>query len=70
MTGWRKSSRCASGECVEAGNGPGIIAVRDSADRDGPVLSFSREAWHELTWRLKGTRRRTIPDDPGSRLAG
>lgn len=40
---WRKSTRSAGngGECVEvADNLPGIVAVRDSKDLEGPALTF------------------------------
>ncbi|WP_327006856.1 DUF397 domain-containing protein [Dactylosporangium sp. NBC_01737] len=40
---WRKSTRSGSngGNCVEvAGNLPGVVAVRDSKDPDGPALTF------------------------------
>jgi hypothetical protein len=39
---WRKSSRSGStGNCVEvAANLQGVIAVRDSKDPDGPLLTF------------------------------
>lgn len=43
---WRKSRYSGSngGNCVEvAGNLPGIVAVRDSKDPDGPVLIFTSE---------------------------
>ncbi|MEV0352958.1 DUF397 domain-containing protein [Nonomuraea sp. NPDC050680] len=45
---WRKSSRSGSngGQCVEvASNIPGIVAVRDSKDRGGPVLTFTPDEW-------------------------
>lgn len=44
---WRKSSYSgANGDCVEvAGNLPGVVAVRDSKDRGGPALVFSRAEW-------------------------
>lgn len=44
---WRKSSYSANGvNCVEvATNLCGIVAVRDSKDRDGPVLTFDRTEW-------------------------
>jgi hypothetical protein len=45
---WRKSSYSSSngGNCVEvARNLPGIVAVRDSKDPDGPALGFAPEAW-------------------------
>jgi hypothetical protein len=45
---WRKSTRSGDngGDCVEvAGNLPDVIAVRDSKDRNGPVLTFSSGEW-------------------------
>ncbi|MGI5151035.1 DUF397 domain-containing protein [Plantactinospora sp. CA-294935] len=45
---WRKSSRSGTsgGNCVEvADNLPGVVAVRDSKDPAGPVLSFGPAAW-------------------------
>jgi hypothetical protein len=35
-----------AGDCVEvAGNLPGVVAVRDSKDPAGPVLTFTPAAW-------------------------
>jgi len=45
---WRKSTYSGSngGGCVEiARNLPGIVAVRDSKDREGPVLTFTPAEW-------------------------
>ncbi|MFK3985067.1 DUF397 domain-containing protein [Micromonospora sp. NPDC050397] len=43
---WRKSSRSGSDtDCVEIAELPHTIAVRDSKDPVGPVLSFRRSAW-------------------------
>jgi Domain of unknown function (DUF397) len=45
---WHKSSHSRGGHgCVEAAvNLPGIVAVRDSKDRDGgPILIFTRDEW-------------------------
>ena len=53
VTNWRTSNFCNGGECVEAGNGPGAVAVRDSADRDGPVLTFTPDAWRAFVTALK-----------------
>jgi Domain of unknown function (DUF397) len=48
---WFKSSYSngQGGACVEvASNLPGIVAVRDSKDRTGPDLAFTRQAWSEF----------------------
>jgi hypothetical protein len=45
---WHKSTRSGDngGECVEvADNLAGVVAVRDSKDPAGPVLTFSPAAW-------------------------
>ncbi len=45
---WRKSVRSSpeGQNCVEvAGNLPGIVAVRDSKDPDGPKLIFTPAGW-------------------------
>jgi hypothetical protein len=53
---WRKSSYSGSngGNCVEvADNLPGVIAVRDSKDPAGPVLSFTPDDWRAFTAEIK-----------------
>ncbi|GAA2600800.1 DUF397 domain-containing protein [Actinomadura fulvescens] len=47
---WRKSSRSTSqgGECVELAEVPSIIAVRDSTDPQGPVLTFGHDAFRRF----------------------
>lgn len=47
---WRKSSLSDGGNgCVEvATNLPGLVAVRDSKDPSGPVLTFSPTAWSDF----------------------
>ncbi|MGA5757774.1 DUF397 domain-containing protein [Nonomuraea bangladeshensis] len=45
---WRKSSRSSDngGQCVEvAMNLPGVVAVRDSKNPDGPKLLFTHDEW-------------------------
>jgi Domain of unknown function (DUF397) len=54
--GWRKSSRSGNGggECVEvATHQPGIVAVRDSKDPDGPILTISRNEWAGFLTRIR-----------------
>jgi hypothetical protein len=47
FTTWRKSTRSGGGDnCVEvATSDDGTIGVRDSKDRSGPVLAFTRAEW-------------------------
>ncbi|SCF45446.1 DUF397 domain-containing protein [Micromonospora mirobrigensis] len=45
---WRKSTRSGpdGGNCVEVADSlPGVVAVRDSKDPDGPALAFAPAAW-------------------------
>ena len=42
---WRKSSRSGNNGCVEVALAADEIAVRDSKDRDGPVLRFTAHEW-------------------------
>jgi hypothetical protein len=54
---WRKSTLSSSngGNCVEvARNLPGVVAVRDSKDPDGPALAFTPADWEAFTTGLKG----------------
>ena len=52
---WRKSSYSGSngGGCVEVAALPGTVAVRDSKNPDGPMLTFSRAEWRTFTTALK-----------------
>lgn len=55
---WRKASKSSSngGACVEvARNLLGIVAVRDSKDPRGPVLTVSRDDWADFLTRLRAT---------------
>jgi hypothetical protein len=55
---WRKSSYSngQGGDCVEvARNLPGIVAVRDSKNPDGPALIVSRDEWARFITRLRAT---------------
>ncbi len=51
---WRKSSASiGNGECVEVASG---VAVRDTQDREGPVLKFSAAAWRAFTAKIMQQR--------------
>ena len=54
---WRKASYSNSngGACVEvARNLPGVVAVRDSKDPDGPALIFSPDEWRAFAAGIRG----------------
>jgi Domain of unknown function (DUF397) len=53
---WRKSSysNANGGACVEvARNLPGVVAVRDSKDPEGPELIFEAGPWAAFTGGVK-----------------
>jgi hypothetical protein len=53
---WFKSSRSGGngGDCVEvATNLPGIVAVRDSKDPNGPALVLTPEIWADFVTQVK-----------------
>jgi hypothetical protein len=55
---WRKSSYSGSngGECVEVGGHHGRVLVRDTKDRQGPVLRVSPAAWRRFADGVKNGR--------------
>ncbi|MCG5216977.1 DUF397 domain-containing protein [Streptosporangium sp. KLBMP 9127] len=53
---WRKSSRSGDngGQCVEvASNLPGLVAVRDSKNPQGPALVFGPGEWRAFVDGIK-----------------
>jgi hypothetical protein len=52
---WRKSSYSGNGgsNCVEVGNEPRRVLVRDTTDRSGPVLAFGPAAWRRFADQVK-----------------
>jgi hypothetical protein len=54
-TTWRTSSFCAASECIQVSalSLESQVLVRDTADRDGPVLTFNPAAWRAFTTALK-----------------
>ena len=45
--GWRKSSRCETGDCVEAARLGNVVAIRDSVHPE-TVLQFTMTEWTEF----------------------
>jgi hypothetical protein len=58
---WRKSrySGGNGGNCIEVGAlaEAGGVLVRDTRDRQGPVLAFRPEAWRRFAGQLKADAR-------------
>jgi hypothetical protein len=57
--GWRKSTFSGNGgaECVEVADGlPGVLAVRDSKDPEGPMLAVQPCDWYVFTRAVKAGR--------------
>ena len=55
---WRKASYSTTngGGCVEVARPrPGTVAVRDSKNPEGPVLTFTAQAWIRLLTRIQST---------------
>jgi hypothetical protein len=50
---WRKSSHSGANGCVEVAHDDDQVAVRDSKDRNGPVLVFTPHEWRAF---LAGVR--------------
>ncbi|WP_030171236.1 DUF397 domain-containing protein [Spirillospora albida] len=55
---WRTSSYSGSsgGECVEVAASAPAVAVRDSKNPDGPMLTFDAETWAAFTGMIKAGR--------------
>ena len=53
---WRKSSYSTNnGNCVEVTRSlPGVVAVRDSKDPDGPALVFTADEWRAFVSAAQG----------------
>jgi hypothetical protein len=52
---WRKASYSSNGggSCVEVGNVPGSVVVRDTTNRGGVVLCIAAWAWQGFIGGLK-----------------
>ena len=50
---WRKATASQGSQgCVELAPLPGLVAVRDSKDPEGPMLVFERAQWRLLAERV------------------
>ncbi len=56
---WRKASQSGDGNCVEIAFVDDRVGVRDSKDRSGPVLNFTRAEWAAF---VAGVRTGTFGD--------
>jgi hypothetical protein len=61
---WHKSTHCANNTCVEVALLDGQIAVRDSKDRHGPVLRFSRAEWTAFVDAARNGEFDPVPGQP------
>ena len=59
---WRKSSHSSGSgaECVEVGQSPGAIAVRDTQDHHGPTLAFTTNVWRKFADQIKHSLSRDL----------
>jgi Domain of unknown function (DUF397) len=56
---WRKSTHSGGngGDCVEVGEAERAVAVRDTKDRAGAVLTFGPDAWRRFAATIKDARK-------------
>jgi hypothetical protein len=55
LVGWRTSSCSGQGfDCVEVAVKDEFVEVRDSKDRNGPALIFTRRQWEAFLRSLHG----------------
>ncbi|MDG4822269.1 DUF397 domain-containing protein [Asanoa sp. WMMD1127] len=53
---WRKSSRCASGACVEVADAVENVLMRDSKSPEGTPLAFPKGVWTDFMIDIKAGR--------------
>ncbi|MGW5645088.1 DUF397 domain-containing protein [Saccharopolyspora sp. NPDC003752] len=58
FTNWRKSTKSLHNpeQCVEVGTAPNMTGVRDTKDRDGGLLSFTKERWTDFLAAVKADK--------------
>jgi hypothetical protein len=50
---WQKSTASETSNCVEVLIGPDTVEVRNSRDRQGPVLAFTPTEWRAFVTGVK-----------------
>ena len=50
---WIKSTYSSTGNCVEVADDASHVLVRDTQDRQGPVLVFAPVTWRRFADRVK-----------------
>lgn len=50
---WRHGSSCNGGTCVEVARFREKIAVRDSGNPTGPILTFTASNWEDFITNIK-----------------
>jgi hypothetical protein len=54
--GWRKSSYSGNGgQCIEVAGSDSRVMVRDTTDRQGPMLQFTPDVWRRLVKQVKAS---------------
>jgi hypothetical protein len=54
VTAWRKSSHSAyNGNCAEVGQDGAVVCMRDSKDKNGPVMIFSDAEWNDFLYGIR-----------------
>ena len=52
---WRKSSYSSASDCIEVAIASGAVLLRDSKNRNGPILNIHTSAWHVVLSMVKMT---------------
>jgi hypothetical protein len=50
---WKVSSRCEAADCVEVLIGADLVFIRDSAHREGPILTVEPGDWMAFVAHLR-----------------
>jgi hypothetical protein len=57
---WRHGNSCNGGACVEVAPLEDMIAVRDRANADGAILTFSGSSWRDFVADVKADKLGTV----------